>query len=361
MMTKLDIQIVVGPTPPPVGGVSSSVSNLVRLFKQEGIGSRIFSTSSGNEREDLYARKGLKSYFRSLSVLIKFVVFLTGAKSVNYCHVFVVSNSAFIRDCLILIVANLFRKKVIIHFHSKVQGELFLSPRFSWFLGWGLSLGDSVFVLSKKHKEHFSSCVPRKKLKILENYVFSQDFYGSEPRGNEWLYVGRLTEKKGFYDLINAVEMCVVSYGFPDLKVHCLGVAETEIAQQKLEDLIEEKGLQNNLILHGVVQGEGKFHLFSHCAGLIFPSHFENSPVVLKEAISAGLPVISSDISANKAILERAGNAVFFEVGVSDKLGKTLSDLASDKAQQEKLSLNAKNAFKYDESYAKEVILESLK
>jgi len=93
---------------------------------------------------------------------------------------------------------------------------------------------------------------------------------------------------------------------------------------------------------------------------LIFPSHFENSPVVLKEAICAEMPIISSDIDANKNILSRIGNNIFFETKNSTNLAEAIIKLESDNVLFLKLRVKAKNGFKHDTVYAKAVIHEVL-
>lgn len=357
MSDKYVEQLVIGPVPPPLGGVSSSVENLLRLFKNKSLPFDVFSTSSGGAREDLYSAKGLNNYIFSVRLVISLFLKLARIRDKFCCHVFVVSNSAFLRDIVLLIVCRAFGAKVIIHFHSKMQGEMFLSKGWSWLLRFGLSLGHRVLVLSEDHAKHFLQYVAEDKLMVLENYVFADDFKGGR-ESSDWLYVGRLSEKKGIYDLINAVSICARG-GFSELKIHCLGVAETDGAHDDLDKHIADMGVTDNFVLHGVVTGEAKSRFFKECGGLLFPSHFENSPVVLKEAVAAGMAVVSSDIDANKSVLDRVGNALYFEVGNSEDLARKIICLIDDELLKEDLRNKASSAFLFDDSYAWDALLKA--
>lgn len=350
-------QLIVGPFPPPVGGVSVSAMNLRRLLEEKNINVSIFSTSGEKEREDLYSSKKFTSYMKNIALCVRYIYFLLFQFNGKICHVFTVSNNAFFRDFLFIIMSKIFRKQVIVHFHSKQKGELFLSKRLLPFLSFGVNLADKILLLSEKHQSYFSQYFNKNKILVLENFVFTSDYIECDLDSGCFLYVGRLTEKKGFYDLINAVELCVNKYKLTSFTVNCLGLAENTVLQQSIEQLIHDKGLEKTILLKGIVTGTEKFKYFSNSSCLLFPSHFENSPVVLKEAIAANLPIISSDIDANKDVLERVGNTAFFKVNDVDAFAKEIVNIHTNKAHQQILSTNASKSFKYDDEYAFNVLL----
>ena len=360
MNKKPKEQVIIGPMPPPVGGVSSAVQNLKQLFIDSNVQFKLFSTSSGNAREDLYAKKNLGQFFRFIKLFVSFIIFFIKNRDSKVCHLFVVSNIAFIRDFLFLLVLKVFGKKVVVHLHSKTSGEFFVKSNLIRLFGKCLSLADSILVLSDEHKSFFSRYIKGNKVSVLENFIFSKDFTTNKVKNNEWLYVGRLTEQKGFYDLLSAVDVCVNKHGYSGIIINCLGLADTDENQHRIEKFIEDKKLKQHIKLYGIVVGKEKFNFFKSCKGLIFPSHFENSPVVLKEAICAEMPIISSDIDANKNILSRIGNNIFFETKNSTNLAEAIIKLESDNVLFLKLRVKAKNGFKHDTVYAKAVIHEVL-
>lgn len=345
-------QIIIGPLPPPVGGVSSATINLKRLLSEKNIDLRVFNTSSGKLREDLYGKKQLKDYFRFFTLIFQFIRFLIDNKSASICHLFLVSNAAFARDFCLLILLKLFRKKVLVHLHSKTKGELFLSPYLIRFFGLAVNCADKVLVLSDTHRNFFSKYIPSAKLVVLENFVFSLDHIPITQHNNRWLYVGRLSVMKGFFDLLEAVDICVNEKGLTNLRIDCLGLADTDENQDKIECYIRDKKLSEHVLIHGLITGMEKLNFFTQAKGLIFPSHFENSPVVLKEATCSFMPIILSDIQANKNVIERIGNGLFFPVKNIDEFVKKIMVLESNKSVFHSLKDNATNGFKHNDDYA---------
>lgn len=348
--------LIVAPFPPPIGGVGAAACNLKRLLIDNGVNLECFSTSSGLQHQNLYAKKNLLAYLRNLWLLLKFIGRLLVKSKAKVCHVYTVSNSAFVRDFLLIIIAKLFRKKVIVHLHSKMSGEFFLSKKLLPWFGRMLNCADKVIVLSKAHQHYFKEYINPEKLLVLENFIFSSDFKSATKSTNRFLYVGRLSEKKGFQDLIEAIAICVHQYGLVDIVVDCLGVAESSLRQQEIETKIIQSRISNNIILHGAVLGNKKLQYFRQAGCLIFPSYFENSPIVLKEAIAAGLAITASNIEANKALLDRVGNVVYFDSGDIKALAKNISQLYSNESLQIKLSQKAMQSYQYDEHYAYQVL-----
>ena len=307
--------VFIGPLPPPLGGVAATNRNIQQLISSEAQ-IETFDTSKGEAREDLYGRKGLKTFFIQLGIVFRGCKFLISSNA-NIVNVFVTSNISFFRELTFLFLAKVLRKKIVIHLHTKLHGELFLSKyliRVYFFL---LSLADRIFVLSDSHKLYFSRFVSNNKLVVLENFVFDELF---RPKGKRehasFLYVGRLTEKKGFYDLLDAIVL--VKERFSEARFHIVGMAETEQAEEELAKQINAKGLQDNILMYGAVDGEEKYKLFQENAIFLFPSHFENSPVVLKEALAARQVIVCSDIEANKNVLETANQEYVLYHSVND-------------------------------------------
>jgi glycosyltransferase involved in cell wall biosynthesis len=316
----------VGPCPPPLGGVAVTNINFQRLLADD-YDLEIFNTSKGREREDLYGKKGLKEIAESFILLIRYVVFLFSLKS-KCVNIFVTSNLAFIRDVFFIVVAKLFLKKIIIHFHSKTSGELFLGRFTIRIMAFFINFADVIVVLSPAHMQYFSKYLHSRKMIVIENFVFVSDLEPTTERSKkEFIFVGRLTEKKGFYDLIDAVSILGKS-----IKVNVLGAAETDEADLKIKQYISQLGVADNFVFFGVIGGEEKFSVFHRSSIMLFPSHFENSPVVLKEGLAARQVIISSDLDANKNVLSNSSAVLMFEAKNPQALADCMGRLIEDEA-----------------------------
>ncbi|MGH7058357.1 MAG: glycosyltransferase, partial [Acetobacteraceae bacterium] len=64
------------------------------------------------------------------------------------------------------------------------------------------------------------------------------------------------------------------------------------------------------------------------------PSHFEGLPMVLIEAMLAGLPVVASDIPGTRELVQRGTSGLLVPRGNSAQLTAALADLAQDPARR---------------------------
>ena len=313
----------IGPLPPPLGGIATMNRNIQRLLSS-GYCIESFNTSRGNSREDMYSKKTLVDMFVQLRLIAKAIVFIVRAKS-TVVNLFVTSNISFLRELLFLIAAKLMRKKVIVHLHSKTEGELFLGKRLINYYGKILNIADRVLVLSNNHSEFFSKYIRSSKLNVLENFVFVDDFVSKDSKNQlDYLYVGRMTKEKGVYDIIDAVSS--IKESIPGIKIHMVGAAESEAAEQNLFEYVRKLKLEQIFKFYGTLSGKPKYKLFQQCQVFIFPSHFENSPVVLKEALAAKQIIVCSDIEANKNVLHKQNeeSVIFYKAKDVMELAKKI-------------------------------------
>lgn len=347
----------VGPCPPPLGGVAAANVNAQNLFRSTHE-IEVFNTSRHQDREDLYGRKGLTDLLAAVRLLLRFIAFIWFARS-PVVHIFATSNVAFLRDVWFITFARLAGKKVIVHLHSKPEGELFLSPKGLKIMAFFLRRAHLVLVLSQRHYEHFKLKLPGVRLSVLENFVFTEPFDPKDAsRVAEFLFVGRLTEPKGIFDLIRAVEL--LKQDGVEARVHLMGAAETDEKEVELRKLIVAKELSENLILHGLLQGEQKYELFHRCALFVFPSHFENSPVVLKEAMAARQIILCSEIEANKNVLDGLESSVQFEVENEKDLAEKMKRFLVDSKYFQSLLSLARCPEAATESFARQKINEQV-
>lgn len=110
------------------------------------------------------------------------------------------------------------------------------------------------------------------------------------------LSVGRLEKRKGFQDVIAAIELLQSS--FPDIKYYIAGSGEYK---DELQQAITQKELEENCFLLDKVSEEKKRELISGCSLLIMPSFFDRKAssvegfgIVFLEANAYGKPVIGT-------------------------------------------------------------------
>ena len=167
----------------------------------------------------------------------------------------------------------------------------------------GTSYANEVIVISDIIQKSLVEKYNRKNTHLIFNgvntpvFAEQSDFIkslGIKPR----MYVftlGRFVEEKGFDYLIRA-------FSKSKKQNYRLVIAgdcdhETEYSKQ-----LKELAKANDVVLTGFVKGEMLRELFSHTRLFVLPSYHEGLPISLLEAMSYRLPVLVSDIPANKQI-----------------------------------------------------------
>ncbi|MBW2937245.1 glycosyltransferase family 4 protein [Aureisphaera sp. CAU 1614] len=351
----------IGPLPPPVGGVA-----LANLRAQEIIARKVpsykvinLNTSKKSINADLYKKKGLGEFFHFTKNIFQLIRFVFRHK-IFIANVFIVPNISFLREAIFIFILKLKAKKLVVHLHAKTDGDLFLHGFRLKLFTWIISLGDIIFVLSEKHhKAFYSKYINPEKLVVLENFVDYKEFQNEiEDKQPHFLYVGRLSEKKGFETLVDA--LIIAGELLKDLKIEVLGAFENAEFEERMKSKINDNNLVN-FIFHGPQMGEAKFHYFKKCSVFIFPSYFENSPIVLKEAIAAKMAIIASDIIENKNMLDTFNNKVYFKQKNAADLASKLILLHQDKNLVLDMMKHSERIKQYDIPFAEQIILKSLK
>lgn len=106
------------------------------------------------------------------------------------------------------------------------------------------------------------------------------------------LSVGRFVPEKGLHDLIAAFQEMELQY-----KLVLVGDTDHESDySRKLKQSISES---DNILQTGYLNGERLNQVYSHARLFVLPSYHEGMPISLLEALSYGIDVLVSDITAN--------------------------------------------------------------
>lgn len=346
----------IGPLPPPLGGVAVINKSLQQIdYAEHKIVA--FNTSSESSRERLYEPIGFVSFIRNIQLFFRLFRFIWEQRP-YVCNIFITSGPSILRDILFLAIIRLFDVPVVVHFHSKTVGEFALKPwRLRFFSTIIRMLSRKILVQSDSHYAFFSKYFGKSKCGILENFVRYQDFSCSiDQKKDRFLFIGRLTKEKGFYDLLSALK--ILREKDFDIQIDVVGVGQSEDEESHIQRLISEYDIRKVVHLHGAKFGQDKFELFKQSKCLIFPSRFENSPVVIKEAMAAKMGIIASDISANTNILAGLDNSLIFKVGDIEQLADRIIEIIHSPELSNKLCNASASVTKYDEPAARRKMLD---
>lgn len=135
--------------------------------------------------------------------------------------------------------------------------------------------------------------------------------------------VARLDLQKGFEYLLRAIrELCNTFHAF---KVVIVGEGPDRKA---IEDLIQEYGLQSNVVLAG--QQSDMPGVYAAMDIFVLPSLNEGLPMTILEAMAASRPVIATNVGAIPSVIKDGENGLLVNPRDTDGLRNAIARLLSD-------------------------------
>ena len=182
------------------------------------------------------------------------------------------------------------------------------------------------------------------KLVVIPNGCASSYFVDSNKevpkKENVTLSVSRVARQKSLETLIEAFAQ--ISSAFPDWSVIIVGEIEDQSYYEELVKLTEKVGLYNRVNFEGTVSQEKLQELYSKSSIFCLPSNWESDSISRREALAAGLPLITTEAGCGQS-LEKYGSIVV-PIGDSTSLASGLARLMSDVNLREEISESQKRA-----------------
>ncbi|WP_049889572.1 glycosyltransferase family 4 protein [Natronolimnohabitans innermongolicus] len=162
------------------------------------------------------------------------------------------------------------------------------------------------------------------------------------------LFVGRLIEAKGIFDLLEAVATLEQNV---HLRIVGAGPAEGAIRRRA-----RALGIADDVILEGEVPHEELPAYYTAADVFCLPTHVDSFAMVNLEAMGCGAPVVTTDLDGIKTYLTPDENGVAVPPEDPDALAAALGDLLSDPVRRQELGRNARaraREFSWSEQAAK--------
>lgn len=163
-----------------------------------------------------------------------------------------------------------------------------------------------------------------------------------EHDGIQVVTVGRLSVEKNQKLLIEAIQK--ISELHPEVTLKILGDGPL---RKEIEDQIKQSSLEQVVELEGNVPNVEEY--FSRSDIFALSSVYEGLPLVVLEAMAAGLPIVSTDVGGVKDIV--TDNGILVESGNKDSLVGAIIGLVEDKEKREALGRKSEeNVQQFDSS-----------
>jgi len=290
--------LLISPVPPPMGGIAVWSQKFMTGIRRLGVDIDVVNTSTKSDHiVRLNENRGLRGEISRLKEILRdFREKLIH----NHYDIVHISTSCsvygMIRDIFCALCARRHGSKVITHFHCDVGFQITKTIQ-KWQLKLLLKLSNYAITLnsdSLQYIENLKKCsatiVPNF---IEDSYIKSNFEVRNEIR--KAVCVGRVEEEKGVYEIIEVAKMQ------PSIEFELVGF---------IDDYVYDLEIPDNIKLHGE-QPQELIKKFIYASDIfLFPSHTEGFSMALLEAMACGIPVIATDVGANRDMIEGKGGTI---------------------------------------------------
>ncbi len=281
---------------------------------------------------------------------------------VSICHLHGSYKGSIYRKSAFLFVCRLLGCKVIFHLHGSEFAKIYENSGslYKYLVRYVLDNANCVFVLSSYWKSYIKTLSHNPEIRIINNFpspVFEklyEDRNFSTNATTELLFLGKIGQRKGIYDLVDAVDI-LKSRGVKGFRITVGGNGEID----KLKTLISKKGLGNFFNVIGWVSGNQKHDLIKGSDLLLLPSHNEGLPIAILEALSAGLAVLSTNVGGIPDAITDDRYGLLVEPGQPKDLANAISRYLNTEGLVESVARNARKL--YDSNYSSKINVEQIR
>lgn len=236
-------------------------------------------------------------------------------------------------------------EKFLMKYGSDVFGKMYASFRTKR-LEKAVKKLDGFVVLTKADKEDWEKVRPD--VEQIYNPLSFVSEEVSQLTSKRCLAAGRLESQKNFKDLITAWK--TVDSRHPDWTLSIYGNGSQKEA---LQSQIDSEGLKGKVTLEGNTDDIRKEMLASSC--LVMSSRFEGFPMILLEALTTGLPIVSYNCPKGPSEIVTIGaNGYLAEVGDTATLAQGICSVINNEELRSRFGAESK---KRSENFTMERIM----
>ncbi len=255
--------------------------------------------------------------------ILQFLYWMLFHPEIKIVHVQGSVGASFWRKAIFIYIAKFFHKKVVWHMHAGRFAVFYQQHRYA--VRKVVDKSDVIIALSEYWKEYFKNEFPTKRVEIIKNVISAPKVHKQQTSYFTLLFLGLLGKNKGIYDLLECIRDHKVEFQ-GKLKLYIGGNGEIEQVKQ----LIKEYGIADIVIFEGWVSGDKKIELLNNSDAYILPSYKEGLPISILEAMSYGMPIISTPVGGIPEIVSNGENGYLVEPGNKEDIYKAIISLLND-------------------------------
>lgn len=275
------------------------------------------------------------------------ILFCLIFKNIDIVHMHMSERGSFKRKYLIYKLAKMFNKKVITHTHGAEFEEFFKksNPKLKSQIKELLRESDIVITLGNKWDNIIKEIEPQAYTIVLRNAVKIPEINNDiNDKNIKVLFLAVLIKRKGITDLIEAAQEIIEEVQSNKKQIEFIIAGEGEL-KDSAKSLVKELGLSPYFNFVGWVNGEDKIKLLQETDIFVLPSYNEGLPLSILEAISYGIPIISTNVGSIDEAVKNEKNGYLVNPGDKVALSQAFIKLISS-GEIKSMGLESRNISK---------------
>lgn len=335
---------LIGPVPPPYGGMSVQTVQLGNLLQKEGLEVKMVPVNLPFPKSFCFI-DNLK-YVRAVVRLLYYMLILCKRlNGVDLVHI--LSNSYlnfFLYTVPATIIGKLYHCKIIINYRGGQAQEFF--EKHKWTTCRIFKMADAIVVPSAFLKKVFKiyNFTPD----IVPNIINLERFFkvqrSFDPlKGPVHLLITRNLET--IYNVPCAIRAFqYVQKEYPHAKLTIIGEGSEEL---KIKRMVSDMGLDGVIFL-GKVNNQDVPEIYKKATIVLNPSDADNFPISILEAFASEIPIVSTNVGGIPYLIKDGVSGFLVNRNDDKEMAKCVLSLLENKVLYQKIYENGhKEALKY--------------
>ncbi len=333
MIAKDFKMAMVGPLPPPSGGMANQTRQLATLLAQEGVEVEVVQVNAPYRPGWIASLRGIRALFRLFPYMVQL---WQVAGRVQLIHIMANSGWAWhLYAAPAIVIGKLRSVPIVVNYRGGNAGEFF-QRSFFW-VAPTIKLADRLIVPSGFLQQIFAGfglttdVVPN----IIDLALFVPDLARKTPRASKpHIIVTRNLE--AIYDIGTALRaLAIVKKTWNGVRMTIAGSGPEQSALMELAQVLD---IKENIVFTGRLDNEHMAEVYQQADLFVNPSLVDNMPISILEALASGVPVVTTDVGGIPFLVEHERTALLVSPGDSQAMAKALLELLGDREKANRLA-----------------------
>ena len=298
--------------------------------------------------EDI-GKVGVKKFWHFIQLLC---TIKKEVKQVKPDLVYITPNAkggAFYKEWIIVMMLKMMDCRIVAHYHNKGVSE----RQNKWVDNWlyrRFFKNLKVILLSEALYPDMQKYVERKDVYICPNGIPVTDDvkkFKASRKDNDvprLLFLSNLLIDKGVLVLLDALR--ILKDEGRSFVCDFVGGETADIDAKRFEEEVKRRGLNDFAVYKGKKYGTDKAEEFESADIFVLPSFNEAFPLVNLEAMSYGLPIVSTNVGGVTEAIRDGENGLICDVNNPDSLARSIEALLNDEGLRQRMGEKGYHMFK---------------